>query len=505
MENAILFKTNVVAKDMTLLGKMSESELRGLVNKGLCKAIEKYQEEVVYFGCTDLALGNAIVEGRSCNTVVISALAVIEKSVLQSFDELDLDDFEDGRDIDEEDDEENEEDYDKDDRPKPTLDLDVFLNMGKELTEFAKPLAEIFSDSVMNISRTIHEVHVATELKPEINSNILASIKLSAYCRKRKIAMAKGKVPKKIVIKSDMDFDFKRPENMQDKLDKLFRMPGLKEPKEVLNLIIASSAVEKEQRARGLQVSGRCWHMVFSGAPGTAKTTFAESVAEILADAGIVPKKKLMVYTRADLVGQYVGQSETKTREALERGKGGVIFIDEAYSLVGEGNDFGPVVVNELVAFMDANRHDTVLIFAGYPGPMQDFLNMNEGLRSRIMFHLNFKSYSNEELWEITNLLAKDMHYVVDPKARARVEKYFAYARLLPGFGNGRTARNYLELTINRQRQRLYRCEDLKMLTNEELLTLNEEDFQECKVEHKVKLPRRHIGFDVCDDVVKVG
>lgn len=219
-------------------------------------------------------------------------------------------------------------------------------------------------------------------------------------------------------------------------------------------------------------------HMVFTGNPGSAKTTVARLFASIMKENGILSIGDLYEVGRADLVGKYVGWTARIVREKFSAAKGSVLFIDEAYSLSdGQYNTFGDEAINTIVQEMENNREDIIVIFAGYPEQMQDFLNRNPGLRSRIAFNVNFEDYNPKELYDITKLIAKKKGLVFSPGTEEKIMPIFEHAVKTCDFGNGRFARNIIEKARLKQAQRLIKM-DIPNVSCEEIKTLLPEDFE---------------------------
>ncbi len=196
--------------------------------------------------------------------------------------------------------------------------------------------------------------------------------------------------------------------------------------------------------------------MVFAGNPGTGKTMMARIVAKVLFQMNIIQSNKLIETDRSGLVAGYVGQTAIKTREVIERAIGGVLFIDEAYSLAQGGeNDFGKEAIDTLVKMMDDNRDRLVVILAGYNGDMRNFLEMNPGLYSRFANIIEFPDYSVDELMEIIYQFYKRAGYDISNEADLELRNIFEQAKRKNHFGNGRFARNVFEKTINAQSLRL--------------------------------------------------
>ena len=234
-------------------------------------------------------------------------------------------------------------------------------------------------------------------------------------------------------------------------------MIGLASVKQTAKKLIATFKVQKKRQSLGLDKMGFSRHMLFTGNPGTAKTTVARLLAQIFAKEGITDAPTFIECGRADLVGQYLGHTAVKVKRAFERAKGGVLFIDEAYSLVdGYRGHYGDEAINTIVQEMENNRENTVVIFAGYPKPMQRFLDANEGLRSRIGFQLEFPDYNAKELLDILELMLKERAYSLSEGAKDQVLEIFKQAAKQNDFGNGRFVRNLLEQMIMQQSLRIY-------------------------------------------------
>jgi probable Rubsico expression protein CbbX len=265
-------------------------------------------------------------------------------------------------------------------------------------------------------------------------------------------------------------------------LDELGReLVGLREVKDRIHEIAALLVVERLRRAAGLVSTPPTLHMCFTGNPGTGKTTVALRMGEVLRRLGYVRKGHLVVVTREDLVGQYVGHTAPKTREALKRAMGGVLFIDEAYSLYRLDNerDYGQEAVELLLQAMENDRQDLVVIFAGYKDKMDRFFNDVPGISSRIAHHIGFPDYGDGELLAIAQLMLEAQSYVLSEPAEHALESYLARRRERPNFANGRSVRNALDRARMRQAMRLYEAarggrppdvEDLRTIEAEDIL-----------------------------------
>jgi len=260
--------------------------------------------------------------------------------------------------------------------------------------------------------------------------------------------------------------------------DELMKLIGLKKIKEIVNQLLAVVRINQLRKRFGYPATHNTLHMVFTGNPGTAKTTVARLLAQILVDKGVIRKTEMMECGRADLVGKYVGWTAKMIREKFAEAKGGMLFIDEAYSLTDNNDDYGNEAVATIVQEMENNREDTVVIFAGYKDKMAEFLSHNEGLSSRIAFQLDFPDYSEQELMEILELMLIRKCYVATEKAKSKCKEIIKDAQSLPFFGNGRYIRNLLERAVLRQAYRLDQKYKDSNPDQDELITLLPEDFE---------------------------
>ncbi len=267
-------------------------------------------------------------------------------------------------------------------------------------------------------------------------------------------------------------------------LDALDRdLVGLAPVKGRIRDIAALLLVERARRQLGLSSGPPGLHMSFTGNPGTGKTTVAMRMAEILHRLGYVRKGHVVAVTRDDLVGQYVGHTAPKTKEALKRAAGGVLFIDEAYHLYRPENDrdYGQEAIEILLQAMEAQREEVVVILAGYRDRMERFFQCNPGLSSRIAHHLEFPDYSHEELLAIADRMLEAMHYRLSPAGRVALDEYVGRRMLQARFANARSVRNALDRARLRQASRLF--DELgEPVSRERLETLEAEDLRRSRV-----------------------
>lgn len=275
--------------------------------------------------------------------------------------------------------------------------------------------------------------------------------------------------------------------------DDLQEMIGLSEAKKVIDKAIKYYKAQKLFADKGMKEERTSMHMVFTGNPGTAKTTVARLFSRIMRDNEVLEYGHIVEVGRSDLVGKYVGWTAPTIKKKFREAKGGVLFIDEAYSLVDDRDgSFGDEAINTIVQEMENHREDVVVIFAGYPDEMEKFLNKNPGLRSRIAFHVPFDDYSVEELCDIAKLVAKKKGVTLAEEAVIKLQNNFETAITREDFGNGRYVRNAIEKAKMTQAARLVDC-DYQKLRKKDIVTICEEDIE---VEEEMKNNKK-IGFVV--------
>ncbi|KAF4409477.1 right-handed parallel beta-helix repeat-containing protein [Streptomyces lycii] len=263
-------------------------------------------------------------------------------------------------------------------------------------------------------------------------------------------------------------------------LGELDALVGLESVKREVRALTDMIEVGRRRREAGLKAASVRRHLVFTGSPGTGKTTVARLYGEILASLGVLERGHLVEVSRVDLVGEHIGSTAIRTQEAFDRARGGVLFIDEAYALSPEdsGRDFGREAIDTLVKLMEDHRESVVVIVAGYTSEMERFLSVNPGVASRFSRTITFGDYAPEELLRIVEQQADEHEYRIGEGAAEALLKYFTALPKGPGFGNGRTARQTFEAMVERHAGRVAQLtrpstDDLTLLYPEDLPELS--------------------------------
>jgi len=257
--------------------------------------------------------------------------------------------------------------------------------------------------------------------------------------------------------------------NVEQAMQKLNDLVGLKEVKEQVEKLTAFAWMMRVRETQGLANQPLSLHMAFKGNPGTGKTTVARILGEVLYSVGVLETPTVVEVSRSDLVGEYIGQSLPKVNKVIAKAKGGILLIDEAYSVVRSDSmrDYGYEVLDHLVKVMEDRRDEFMVILTGYQKELDEFLDINTGLKSRINYHMSFPDYSREELVQIFLSLARERSFDVAPSALAKLNEV-----LQPHPDNGRYVRNLLERTIIKKAINLYKVKDVdnvRVITEEDI------------------------------------
>ncbi|HQA60345.1 MAG TPA: stage V sporulation protein K [Tepidanaerobacteraceae bacterium] len=269
-------------------------------------------------------------------------------------------------------------------------------------------------------------------------------------------------------------------ESLDEVMRELDQLIGLSKVKYLVKEIQAFAQIQKKRQEAKLLAEPQVLHMIFKGNPGTGKTTVARLLGKMFKHMGILQKGHTVEVERADLVGEYIGHTAQKTREQIKKAYGGILFIDEAYSLARGGEkDFGKEAIDTLVKAMEDYKDNLIVILAGYKDEMEWFLQTNPGLRSRFPIQIQFNDYSVDELMEIAKMMVEKRQYKFSPEALITFERLLQNSksdRNYDKLGNARLVRNMIEKALRRQALRLV---NQKRISREDLLQIKPEDISE--------------------------
>lgn len=350
--------------------------------------------------------------------------------------------------------------------------LDAVTNGAGEITKLASEIVENKADA------SIIEMYgrIISEYDNEKSSN---NVKQIAMALRESLILFLGFDRLKGVCSKEKTQIYEEEKSLAELMEELNDLVGLDKVKSEVNDLIAYQAIQKLRKENGLSVGRNTLHMAFTGNPGTGKTTVARIVGRVYKQLGLLSKGHFLEVSRTDLIAGYQGQTALKVKEVVESIKGGVLFIDEAYSITenDHSDSYGRECLTELTKALEDYRDDLVVIVAGYTEPMNKFFDSNPGLKSRFNKFIDFTDYNENELFEIFSKMCKVNDYAISEDAEQKIKFLIknTIEQKEEQFANGRFVRNLYEDITIRQARRLF-----KMIapTKEELITILAEDLE---------------------------
>ncbi|MDR1372017.1 MAG: AAA family ATPase [Dysgonamonadaceae bacterium] len=350
--------------------------------------------------------------------------------------------------------------------------IDIYLKIRESYTE-RFPQTELFIPNLLNDCKVI-------------KSNYLIALhRFTSIAAKdqKYITKEEQKWLAKLLKMNDETVNEKEKINISPELksnsnNELNQLIGMKSVKTEIVKLTNFIKIQQKRQEKGLKTPKVSYHCVFTGNPGTGKTTVARIIAKIYKELGIIKTGRLIETDRAGLVAEYVGQTAVKTNKIIDMAIDGVLFIDEAYALISNSEtDYGKEAIATLIKRMEDSRESMVVILAGYSNEMQNFINSNPGLQSRFNRYIEFPDYSDQELYRIFEMNAIQFEYTISKNAQTALKKYLTktVAEKNKNFGNARFVRNLFEKTLEYQANRLV---EETNLTAEKLSEIKQEDIK---------------------------
>ena len=348
--------------------------------------------------------------------------------------------------------------------------LDAVTNSNGKITKYGMSIVEENDkQATILLLRKISKIIDSKEFSKEIKE-------ISSFLKKSLVEYY-GYLEIKRICNSDEVVEDTR--SLTDLLEELNNLIGLKNVKSKVNDLIIYQKVQKMREKEGLNAVKSTLHLSFTGNPGTGKTTVARIIGRIYKQLGLLSRGHFIEVSRTDLIAGYQGQTALKVKNVIEKAKGGVLFIDEAYSITEneQSDSYGRECITELTKALEDYRNDLVVIVAGYSEPMKNFFSSNPGLKSRFNTFIEFEDYNTKELLEILISMCKNNDYNLTEKAKIKLNDFFEteLENKKENFSNGRMVRNiYDDLVMNHAR----RVVNLQNITKEELLLITDLDFK---------------------------